>query len=489
MSAPALHHGANRRRWIALAVVCLAMLMNTLDGSVVNVALPAIGADLDIPQNSLSWIINAYLIAFGSFLLMAGRLGDLIGRKRVFLSGVTIFTLASVLCGFAQSEAMLIGARFLQGLGGAVSASVIIAMIVTEFPEPAERAKAMSAYIFVAVGGGSIGLLVGGIVTHALDWHWIFFINIPIGAATVLLGRALLDENQGLGLDQGVDIVGSVAVTLSLMLGIYAIVTTTDHGWGSLHTIGFAVASLLLLAGFLSGEARVANPIMPLRILRVPGLVSTSVVRGLLATGLFSTFFLGALYLERVRGYNALRTGVAFLPLSLIVGAFSAGITAYLMGRFGARRVMLPGLVFTFAGLLLLARLGEHTRVLPRHVLRPADPRAGCGHGVHPAARDRDGTRAERGRGPRLGHRQRLAADVGGDRPGRARDGLDQPRAHAAERGAQPAQRAHERLPAGLPGRRRLRGARHPRGGRPAARAVALHLQCGCPGGLLSVWG
>ncbi|MDX6537436.1 MAG: hypothetical protein QOD37_1777 [Gaiellales bacterium] len=363
IAAPAVP--GNRRRWIALAVVCMAMLMNTLDGSVVNVALPVIQRDLHIAQANLTWVVNAYLITFGSFLLLAGRLGDLIGRKRVFLGGVTLFTLASALCGLAEDQNLLIAARFLQGLGGAVSSSVIIAMIVTEFPEPAQRAKAMSAYIFVAVGGGSIGLLVGGVVTQAVNWHWIFFINIPIGLATLLLGRALLEESEGIGLDQGVDWLGSIAVTAALMLGIYAIVSTPDHGWGSAHTLLFGGAGLALLLLFFALQARLANPIMPLRILRVPGLASTSIVRGLLASGLFSTFFLGALYLERVRGDSALRTGVAFLPLSLVVGALSAGITARLMTRFGARRVMLPGLALTAVGLLLMARLGQHSSYFP----------------------------------------------------------------------------------------------------------------------------
>jgi EmrB/QacA subfamily drug resistance transporter len=343
----------------------MAMLMNTLDGSVVNVALPVIQRDLHIAQANLTWVINAYLITFGSFLLLAGRLGDLVGRKRVFLSGVTLFTLASALCGLAQDQNLLIAARFVQGLGGAVSSSVIIAMIVTEFPEPAQRAKAMSAYIFVAVGGGSIGLLVGGVVTQLVNWHWIFFINIPIGLATLLLGRALLEESEGIGLHKGVDVLGSITVTAALMLIIYAIVSTPDHGWSSAHTLLFGGAGAALLLVFFALQARLANPIMPLRILRVPGLASTSIVRGLLASGLFSTFFLGALYLERVRGDSALRTGVAFLPLSLAVGVLSAGITARLMARFGARRVMLPGLVLTAAALLLMSRVGEHSGYFP----------------------------------------------------------------------------------------------------------------------------
>ena len=341
------------------------MFMNTIDGSVVNVALPAIQNDLNIAQADLTWVINAYLITFGSFLLLAGRLGDLIGRKRVFLAGVSLFTVASLLCGLAQDEKLLIAARFIQGLGGAVSSSVIIAMIVSEFPEPAERAKAMSAYIFVAVGGGSVGLLVGGLVTQAIDWHWIFYINIPIGAVTLLLGRALLEESAPLGLDKGVDAVGSIAVTAALMLGIYAIVTTPDHGWASAHTLLYGGTGLALMVLFVALQARLANPIMPLRILRVQGLASTSIVRGLLAAGLFSTFFLGALYLERVRDYSALRTGVAFLPLSLAVGVLSAGITARLTSRFGPRRVMLPGLALTALGLLLMSRVGEHSSYFP----------------------------------------------------------------------------------------------------------------------------
>ena len=356
---------SGRHRVVALAVVCLAMLMNTLDGSVVNVALPSIQNDLGFAQADLTWVVNAYLISFGSFLLLAGRLGDLIGRKRVFLLGVTIFTLASVACGVADDQSVLIAARFVQGVGGAASASVIIALIVTDFPDPIERAKAMSAYIFVAVGGASIGLLVGGAITQKLDWHWIFFINIPIGLVTVALGRALIAETPGIGLDKGVDVLGSVLVTSALMMAIYAIVEAARYGWASAHTLGFGGLAIAMLAAFLVLESRIENPIMPLRILRIPGLASSTLVRGFLATGLFSVFFLGALYLERVRGYDPLQTGLAFLPLSLAVGVLSTGITARLMARFGTRRVTISGLVLSTAGLLLMLLAGEHASYLP----------------------------------------------------------------------------------------------------------------------------
>src|SRR5271165_3226838 len=244
---PRTDDAADRRRWIALVVVCLAMFMNALDGSIVNVALPDIQKSLHFSQSGLTWVVDAYLISFGSFLLMAGRLGDLVGRKKVFLAGVTLFTLASIACGSADSQAMLVGARFVQGIGGALSSSVIVAIIVTEFPSQAERAKAMSAYVFVAVGGGSIGLLAGGVLTQALSWHWIFFVNVPIGIATLILGRILVVENVGLGIKQGVDVVGSVLVTLSLMVGIYGIVTASSDGWGSVHTL----ASLGIAGGLL----------------------------------------------------------------------------------------------------------------------------------------------------------------------------------------------------------------------------------------------
>jgi EmrB/QacA subfamily drug resistance transporter len=351
---------------VALVVVCLAMLMNALDGSIVNVALPDIQRSLHFSQANLTWVVDAYLISFGSFLLMAGRLGDLIGRKKVFMSGVTLFTLASVVCGASDSQAMLIAARFVQGIGGAVSASVIIAIIVTEFPEPAERARAMSAYIFVAVGGGSIGLLAGGILTQALSWHWIFFVNVPIGLATLVLGRFLIVEHEGIGLAQGVDVIGSVLVTGALMVGIYAIVTAATDGWGSAHTLLFGALSLALFTGFFVLESKLANPIMPLRILKLGSLTGSSVIRGLIATGMFSTFFLGALYLERVLGYSPLHTGLAFLPMSAGMGFLSAGITAKLVTRFGPKPVMYPAICATVIGLLLIAFAGQSPDYFPQ---------------------------------------------------------------------------------------------------------------------------
>jgi EmrB/QacA subfamily drug resistance transporter len=364
---------SDRRRWIALIVVCLAMLMNALDSSIVNVALPSIQKDLGFSQANLTWVIDAYLITFGSFLLMAGRLGDLIGRKKVFLFGVALFTCSSAMCGFATSQAMLITGRFIQGCGGAISASVILAIIITEFPEKSERARAMSAYIFVAVGGGAVGLVVGGIISQTINWHWIFFINLPIGVATFLLGRALIDENVGLGIRHGIDVVGSVLVTVALAVGIYAIVTATQYGWLSSHTLGIGALTAAMLCTFVILESRLKNPIVPLRILRLRTLMGTSIIRGFLATGMFSTFFLGALYLERVLHYDPLRTGLAFLPLTMVVAGLSTGITARLVDRFGAMRVLVPGMLSMFAGLLLLARAGQHahyvTGILPAFIL------------------------------------------------------------------------------------------------------------------------
>jgi MFS family permease len=276
---PLLRASSDQRRWLALMVVCLAQLMIVLDTTIVNVALPSIQRDLHFTQGNLTWVINAFLIAFGSFLLLAGRLGDLFGRKRIFLIGVVTFTVASALCGFASSQGLLIAARFVQGIGGALSASVILAIIVTEFPLAEDRAKAMSAYVFVAVAGGSLGLLAGGALTQALNWHWIFFVNLPIGVATFGLGRALLPGDKAVAARQRIDWLGSLLVTLSLMTAVYAIVQATSFGWGSVQVLGFGALAGALMAAFLALEARIANPIVPLRILRLRGLVGSSAVR------------------------------------------------------------------------------------------------------------------------------------------------------------------------------------------------------------------
>ncbi len=354
-----------RRRWIALAVLCLGQLMMVLDATIVNVALPSIQRDLHFTQSSLTWVMNGYLITFGGLLLLAGRMGDLVGRKRVFLTGLVIFTGASVLCGIATSQAMLIGFRLLQGAGGAVASSVILAIIVTEFPARAEQARAMGVYAFVSAGGGSIGLLAGGALTQTLNWHWIFFVNVPVGVIAFVLGSALIRENEGIGLRGGVDVLGSVMITLATMLGAFAIVKSSEYGLLSARTLGVGGASLALLAGFLWHEGRIENPIMPLRVLRLRMLMGSSLVRGMLVTGMFSAFFLGSLFLERVLGYNAIETGLAFMPLTISIAALSLGGAARAMERFGSVTTLIAGLASIIAGLALLATQGLHAGYFP----------------------------------------------------------------------------------------------------------------------------
>jgi EmrB/QacA subfamily drug resistance transporter len=356
---------AERRRWIALAVLCLGQLMMVLDATIVNVALPSMQRELHFTQGSLTWVMNGYLIMFGGFLLLAGRVGDLIGRKKVFLAGLVLFTAASVLCGVAGSQTMLIAARLLQGIGGAIASSVILAIIVTEFPGGSEQARAMGLYAFVSAGGGSIGLLAGGVLTQSLDWHWIFFVNVPIGVIAYVLGWMLIEENEGIGLGRGVDVAGSLLITAATMIGAFAIVKSTDYGLLSARTLGAGGASLVLLGAFLALEARIANPIMPLRILRLRMLMGSSLVRGMLVTGMFSAFFLGALYLERVLRYDAIHTGLAFLPLSASIAIMSTGLSARLMERFGSVRTLAAGMAAIIVGLLALSEQGVHAGYFP----------------------------------------------------------------------------------------------------------------------------
>ncbi len=342
-----------RARWIALYVLCLGVLMIVLDVTVVNVALPSIQADLGFSKSSLAWVVNAYLIAFGGLLLLAGRLGDLVGRRRVFLGGLTLFTLASLLCGAAQSQDVLVAARFVQGVGGAFTSAVILGMIVTLFPRPDEQAKAIGVFSFVAAAGGSIGLLAGGVLTESINWHWIFFINLPIGIATAVAAWHLIAPDKGIGLSSGADVPGAILITGSLMLLVYTIVEPAAHdGWGASSTLAFGAAALALLAGFIVREATAATPLMPLRIFRSRNVAGSNAIQALSVIGMFGTFFLGALYLQGTLGYDPLQTGLAFLPSTVVMGALSLRYSERLVMRFGARNTLIPGLVVIAVGLL-----------------------------------------------------------------------------------------------------------------------------------------
>ncbi|HTA15989.1 MAG TPA: MFS transporter [Solirubrobacteraceae bacterium] len=360
------HQPANdRSRWIALYVLCVGMLMIVLDVTVVNVALPSIQDDLGFSSSSLAWVVNAYLIAFGGLLLLAGRFGDLMGRSRVFLLGVGLFTLASLLCGLAWTQTLLVAARFVQGIGGAMTSAVILGMIVTMFPEPREQAKAIGVYAFVASAGGSVGLLAGGVLTQSINWHWIFFVNVPIGIVTILLARRLLEKDKGIGFAQGADIPGAALITAALMLGVYTIVKpAADYGWGAGRTLGLGAISLVLLAGFIAREATARNPLVPLRIFRSRNVTGANLIQVLSVAGMFGMFFLGALYLRRVLGYDALEIGLAFLPVTITMGTMSIRFSEPLITRFGARATLPPGLGLIAAGLALFARTPVHADYL-----------------------------------------------------------------------------------------------------------------------------
>ena len=348
--------GSERSRWMALYVLCAGMLMIVLDATIVNVALPSIQDDLGFSQNDLAWVVNAYLIAFGGLLLLAGRLGDLIGQRRIFLVGLTVFTLASVLCAVADSQGLLVGARFVQGVGGALTSAVILGMIVTMFPEPREQAKAIGVYTFVAVAGGSIGLLAGGALTEAINWHWIFFINVPVGIATGLLALRLVEDGEGIGFSAGADIPGAALLTGGLMLGVYTILEVAERGWGSLHTLGLGAVSVALVAAFLARQARIPNPLMPLRLFRSREVAGANLVQALLVVGMFGMFFLGALYMQRILGYDPLEVGLAFLPATLVMGTITFRFSALLNIRYGPRATLIPSMAAIAAGMLLFAR-------------------------------------------------------------------------------------------------------------------------------------
>jgi EmrB/QacA subfamily drug resistance transporter len=344
--------------------------MIVLDATIVNVALPSIQKDLDFSQSSLAWVVNAYLIAFGGLLLLAGRLGDLISRRGMFLAGLGVFSVASLLCGLAQSQEVLVAARFVQGAGGAMASAVILGMIVTMFPEPREQAKAIGVYAFVASGGASVGLLAGGVITQAASWHWIFFVNIPIGIATAVLAIRLLVHDKGIGFGKGADVLGAILITASLMLLVYTIVKpAAEQGWGSGRTLALGAGALGLLAAFIAREATARNPLIPLRIFRSRNVSGANVIQALLVAGMYGMFFLGALYLQRVLDYDPLQIGLAFLPTTIVMGTLSIRYTERLIMRFGARSTLLPGLVLIMAGLLLFTQTpvdgGYTVHVLP----------------------------------------------------------------------------------------------------------------------------
>jgi EmrB/QacA subfamily drug resistance transporter len=363
----------SRTRWFALLVLCLGDLMIVLDVTIVGVALPSIREDLGFSEASLAWVVNAYLITFGGFLLLGGRLGDLFGHRRLFLLGIVLFTLASLACGLASSQEFLVGARAVQGLGGAVVSAVALSLMMTLFTEPAERAKAMGVFGFVAAGGGSIGVLLGGVLTDLLNWHWIFLVNLPVGVMVVALSLVLIPAARGAAGAGSLDVAGAVTVTASLMIAVYAIVNGNEEGWTSGQTTGLLAAAAALLALFLGIEARVRSPLVPLGLFRLRNVSTANVVGILWAAAMFAWFFLSALYLQLVLDYSPLQVGLAFLPGNLIMAVFSVGLSAKLVMRFGIRLPLAVGLMLAGIGLLLFARApvdGNFTvDVLPSMIL------------------------------------------------------------------------------------------------------------------------
>ncbi|WP_237525817.1 MFS transporter [Streptomyces sp. SID4985] len=351
------HTSARTSQWSALAVLCAGQLMVILDGTVVSVALPAIQQDLGYSSSGLAWVVNAYLVPFGGLLLLSGRLGDLVGRKRVFVTGLSVFTAASLLCGLAQDPATLFAARFVQGIGGAVTSAVTLGMVVTLFPRPKERAKAIGVYSFVQSAGGSLGLLAGGALTQTVGWHWIFFVNVPIGIVAALAAGRVLAPEPGIGLGKGTDAAGALLVTAALMLGVCTIVEIPGHGWTSAHTLSFGAAALALLLAFVARQAKAPHPLLPLRVFRSRDVSGAMVIQALMVAGMFSFQFLCVLYLQKVLGFDELRTGLGIFPVSVSIGALSLGLAPRLIARFGPRLVLLPGLALIAGGLAALGRV------------------------------------------------------------------------------------------------------------------------------------
>jgi EmrB/QacA subfamily drug resistance transporter len=363
----------SRTRWLALYVLCLGTLMIVLDTTIVNVALPSIRSNLGFSQSSLAWVVNAYLLTFGGLLLLGGRLGDLYGQRRLYVIGIALFTVASLACGLSTTKGELIVARAVQGVGGAIASAIGLSLVMVLFREPAERAKAMGVAGFVASGGGSIGVLLGGVLTDVLSWHWIFFVNVPIGAVVCALVLRIIPATHGASATARLDAGGAVTVTAALLLAVYAIVNGNQSGWGSGQTLGLLAGAIVLFALFLAIESRVREPLMPLRLFRLRNLSTANAVGVLWAGAMFAWFFISALYLQLVLGYSPLDVGLAFLPANLIMGALSIGLSAQLVMRFGIKRPLATGLGLAAIGLALFARAPVHGSfvrdVLPSMIL------------------------------------------------------------------------------------------------------------------------
>ncbi|WP_328720889.1 MFS transporter [Streptomyces sp. NBC_00247] len=362
-----------RQKWLALGVIASGMLMIILDGSIVTVAMPVIQRDLGFTPVGLSWVVNAYLIAFGSLLLLAGRLGDLIGRKRMFVTGTAVFTVASLLAGVATSPGVLIAARALQGVGSAAASAVGLGILVTLFAEPRERARAIGVFSFTSAVGASLGQVLGGVLTDALDWHWIFFINLPIGVAALFLAVRALPGDRGPGLGSGADVTGALLVTAALVVGICSVVQAERYGWLSGHTLGLGALALALLAAFVVRQATSRTPLIPPRLLRSRTTVGGNLIQMLIMAAMFTFQILVALYLQKVLGHEALGTGLALLPAALVIGGVSLLVSARLNARFGERAVLLTGIALMATQMGLLGRLPDHadyaTDLLPSMLL------------------------------------------------------------------------------------------------------------------------
>jgi len=353
-----------RKRWWALIVLCLGVLMIVLDSTIVNVALPSIRADLRFTETSLVWVVNAYMLTFGGFLLLGGRLGDIYGHRKLFLLGITLFTIASLACGLANTRTLLITARAVQGLAGAVVSAVSLSLIMNMFTEAGERAKAMGVYGFVCAAGGSVGLLLGGVLTSALNWHWVFLVNLPVGIGVYALCMMLLPASRVEGTHQKLDVAGAITVTASLMLAVYAMVNGNEVGWLSVQTLGMLAVSVALLIAFIVIESKVSTPLMPLGLFKLRNLTTSNIIGVLWATSMFAWFFITTLYLQAVLGLTPFQIGLAFLPANLIMAAFSLGISAKMVMRFGIRKPLTIGLLFGAAGLALLARAPVEASVM-----------------------------------------------------------------------------------------------------------------------------